>query len=157
MGKLQGHPLPGQPRDNRQGHCSPVGGPGRAAGWVWRAKGAGSGPGMMVGAVPLYRCAGMHLVPTHAHASETTPQPHRDEQSEGHQCVRGPGSWLLAARGTEERGAHTYTQPWLARPARSLDTPLTHNHTRDTCGRQDAPEKATFAGKLTCKYSCDLE
>lgn len=64
------------------------------AGWVWRDRGAGPGPGMMVGA--LCTCAGtedaMHFVYTHAHASETTAQPCRAEQLEGHQCVHRPGS-----------------------------------------------------------------
>ena len=121
------------------GTCSPAGGAGRAAGRVWRARGAGPGPGTTVGAIPLCRRAGteavMHLVHTHAHTSETTAQPRRAEQSEGCQCMCRPGSWLAGSVGHTEGKRSTRLCPALggmtSKGPRQCSC-STHNHTRHT-------------------------
>lgn len=132
-----------------------AGGPGRVAGWVWRARGAGPGPGMMVGAIPLCSQAGteagLHLVHTHAHTSETAAQLHGVEQLDGHQCMCGPGSWLAGSVEHTEGKGSTHLCPALAgttsKGPRHCSHPQAHARCTQAARGTQAPLGCQAGGK----------
>lgn len=150
MGRLQGHLLPGQPRDAWQGHavlledlagwqagCGEPGELGLGRGRWWEPF-----PSVVRQAQKL---ACTLCTPMHTHLKPLPSCTGLSNQMGISACAGLAAGWQAVWSTQKGRGAHTYAQPWLAQPARDLDTALTHKHTRDARRRPEAPRHLSAA------------